>query len=320
MSGRAVITVTGPVPEEELGFCQSHEHLFIAKGRSFEENPALWMDDVSKIRQETARYRRAGGGTLVDAQPVGCGRMCQNLRGISLRSGVHILAATGFHKLRFYPPDHWLFSLSEDALTSLFLHELTHGMYDGCDGAPPGAEDTGIRASLIKTALDACGLTAEYARLFAAAAAAAVEAGRALMVHIEVGSRPMALLRFLLDRGVPPERIIFCHTDRACADPGIRRDLAAAGVFLELDTIGRFHYHSDQEEADIFLDLLDAGFQRQLLFSLDATRTRLKCFHPQAVGLDYLLNVFLPLLRSRGVSQEQLALISHHNFVSAFHA
>lgn len=72
--------------------------------------------------------------------------------------------------------------------------------------------------------------------------------------------------------------------------------------------------------ADIFLDLLDAGFQRQLLFSLDATRTRLKCFHPQAVGLDYLLNVFLPLLRSRGVSQEQLALISHHNFVSAFHA
>ena len=84
MSGRAVITVTGPVPEEELGFCQSHEHLFIAKGRSFEENPALWMDDISKIRQEAARYRRAGGGTLVDAQPVGCGRMCQNLRGISL--------------------------------------------------------------------------------------------------------------------------------------------------------------------------------------------------------------------------------------------
>lgn len=319
MPGRTVITVTGPVPEEELGFCQSHEHLFIAKGRSFEENPALWMDDISKVEQEAARYRRAGGGTLVDAQPVGCGRMCQNLRRVSLSSGVHILASTGFHKLCFYPQDHWLFSLDEDSLTRLFLHELTQGMYDGCDSAPPG-EDTGIRAGLIKTALDRCGLTAGYARLFAAAAAAAVAAERTLMVHIEAGSDPMALLRFLLDRGVPPERIIFCHTDRACTDPGVRRELAAAGIFLELDTIGRFHYHSDEAEADIFQQLLDSGFQHQLLFSLDTTRARLKCFHPDAVGLDYLLNVFLPLLRARGISQTQLELISHHNFVSAFHA
>lgn len=42
---RRIRTVTRDFSTETLGHCQCHEHLFIAKGKSYEVNPALWMND-----------------------------------------------------------------------------------------------------------------------------------------------------------------------------------------------------------------------------------------------------------------------------------
>lgn len=312
------MSVTGPVPEHAAGFCQSHEHLLISKGHSFEVSPALYMDDVEKSAEEAKRYRAAGGGTLIDAQPVGCGRMCRQLRAISQQSRINILSSTGFHKLCFYQDGHWIYSKNEDELARLFISELTEGMFDVCDMSEPSVR-TDIRAGLIKAALDSCGLTPQYQKVFSAAVSAASATGCALMVHIEQRSDPIALLKWLLDAGIKAERLIFCHTDRACLYPAIRQELASAGIYLELDTIGRPKYHSDQREAEIFRELIDAGFERQLLFSLDTTRSRMKSYTESAIGMDYLLRRFVPLLKTYGVTGEQIRLISHANCAAAFH-
>lgn len=317
MGTRSLMTVTGLVSEADIGFCQSHEHLFISKGHSFSQSPALYMDDVEKTTEEVRRYRSAGGRTIIDAQPVGCGRMCRQLRQVSEVLGINILASTGFHKMRFYQDGHWIFSWDEDALARLFISELTEGMFDVCDYGEPSRQ-TGIRAGLIKSAVDSGEFSPQYQKVFSAAVSAAVETGRTLMVHIERGSDPAALLKWLLDRGMKARRIIFCHTDRACGDPAVRRDLAAAGIYLEMDTIGRFKYHSDPREAEIFRELLDAGYERQLLFSLDVTRARMKSYTADAIGLDYLIRHFIPLLKHSGVTDEQLEHISHTNCVNAF--
>ena len=317
MNTKSLMTVTGPVLGASLGFCQSHEHLFIRKGRSFAVSPVLYMDDLEKSTQEARSYRASGGRTLVDAQPIGCGRMCRQLRQVSEATGVYILASTGFHKMCFYPEDHWIFSENEDTLTRLFICELQEGMFDLCDESEPRFQ-TDIKAGLIKAARDDGPFSVQYQKVFSAAVHAAIETGRALMVHIEPGSDPAALLRWLLDRGLPANQIIFCHTDRACEDPAIRVELASAGIYLELDTIGRPKYHSDLREAGFFKKLLDAGFERQLLFSLDTTRARMKSYTEGAVGLDYLLSHFVPLLKNCGVSERQIKLISHRNFVEAF--
>lgn len=309
---RLVQTVTGPIDPEALGFCQCHEHLLLQKGTSWEVNPALCLDDEEKSLLELRDYRAAGGRSLVDAQPVGCGRMADGLERLSIRSGVSVVASTGFHKLCFYPKGHWLFTMGEDELAGLFISELTEGMYLDCDHAPP-KKQIPVPAGMIKTALDQGELTPLYEKLFHAAARAQTATGAPFMVHIESGSDPLDLFRRLQDWGVPPSSMIFCHMDRACPDLAVHEALLAQGIYLEFDTIGRFKYHDDAREIEIFQHLIERGFEDQLLFSLDTTRARLKRYTPDGVGLTYILSVFLEKMRAAGISEAVIEKISHQN-------
>lgn len=311
----SIETVLGPIASQALGHCQCHEHLLLAMGTSYTVNPALWFDEVDRSAAEAARYGAAGGGAVVDAQPVGCGRMAEGLAEISRRTGVHIVGSTGFHKLCFYPGDHWVRTMDQERLTRLFLQELQVGMYaDGDKGAP--TKQTGHRAGVIKTALDRSPMEGRYGVLFQAAAQAALASGRPLMVHIEAGSQPLALVQQLRSMGLPPQQLIFCHTDRAC-DWETRLALAETGIWLEMDTIGRFRYHDNETERAILGELLDRGYGGQLLLSLDTTRQRLKTYTPDGVGLDYLLTTFLPSMVSAGVSEETIDQLTRSNPAAA---
>ena len=314
---REIMTVLGPISPEELGFCQCHEHLLISRGRSFEVNPVLCIDDVRKSLKELIRYKAAGGGTIVDAQPGGCSRMPAGLAHISAESGVNILASTGFHKLIFYPETHWIHTASEEMLTDFFVGELQNGMHTDIDLTflPSICPH---RAGLIKTALDTEGLTPRYRRLFSAAANAANITDKNIMIHVEQGADPSRLLDFLLSQKVIPARLIFCHMDRACPDPESHLKVLRHGCYLEFDTIGRFKYHSDEQEVQLIRSLIHAGFEKQLLYSLDTTKARLKSYDDSAIGLDYILTTFNHLLLNAGVTQEQIHLISAVNCVQAF--
>ena len=86
-----------------------------------------------------------------------------------------------------------------------------------------------------------------------------------------------------------------------------------SGAFLEFDTIGRFKYHSDEQEIELFRRHIADGFGRQLLFSLDTTRARLSAYGPTEVGLDYIHRVFLGKMRQAGITEEQIRQISAEN-------
>ncbi len=311
-----VMTVLGPVAPQALGFCQSHEHLCILDGQSARCNPALRIDDPQASRLELEDYRAAGGGAVVDAQPVGCGRDAEFLARISRESGVHVVASTGFHKLMFYPEDHWIFRWDEDALAELYRGELAEGMFAPCDGAPP-ARRTAIRAGQIKTALDAEGLTPRYEKLFRAAARAQTATGAPLMVHTEFGSDPGALADFLEGQGVDLTRVIFCHMDRTVAEPERHAALCRRGIAMEYDTVARGKYHGDGREVELVRLLLDGGLEDRLLMSLDVTRARLRRYGGE-VGLCYILETFLPLLRACGVSGAQINRIFYQNPMERF--
>ena len=47
--------------------------------------------------------------------------------------------------------------------------------------------------------------------------------------------------------------------------------------------------------------------------SLDTTRARLKSYCEDAVGLTYILEVFLPMMRQEGISESQLNKIFYEN-------
>lgn len=322
-----IMTVQGPVSPGNLGFCQCHEHLALSKGVSFQRNAALLIDDIGKSTEEANRLVAAGGSAVVDAQPGGCNRMEQALFEISKESGLHIVSSTGFHKLCFYPEDHWILQMSADELYRFYVSELTEGMYQNIDhSANPfwsgySSEETpqtGIHAGIVKMALDQENLTPRYLRLFTAGTRAAIAADVPVMVHIEAGSDPTALFAELRQLGLSPERMIFCHMDRATDDLSVHLNLLSQGIYLEYDTIGRFKYHSDLREIEIFRTMLNAGYENQLLFSLDTTSARLKAYDPSAVGLDYLLTTFVPLMKKYGITAEQIRKISHDNFIRVF--
>ena len=309
-------TVRGDIAPEELGFCQSHEHILLRKSHSYEINPILWQDDPLLSGQELVSYAGRGGKAVVDAQPVGCGRMAQELLQISETSDVHIIASTGFHKLIFYPEEHWIHTITTEDFTRLLLEELTEGMYEDGDESPVSFR-TKVRAGQIKTAVDAEGLTPRYRRIFQAAAGAGKISGAPVMIHIEKGADPLEVLAFFTENNISASQLIFCHLDRACYDPAVHETVARSGAYLEYDTIGRFKYHSDRREAEIFLHMMNSGFEKQILFSLDTTRARLGAYGGE-ISLLYIMDTFLPVLKENGITPEQIHLISTANPAAAF--
>ena len=315
MTERRIVTVTGEVSPSELGFCQCHEHILMAKGKSFEINATLCIDDPAKSEEEVLSYKAAGGEAIVEAQPVGCGRMADGLKTISEKTGVKIISSTGFHKMLFYPDNHWIMKMTAGQLENLFVTELTEGMYIDPDMELPQRQ-IAARAGQIKTAYDVEGLTDRYQVLFRGAAAAAKKTGAPMMIHIENGTDPRPLLVFLKEEGVNPKQLIFCHMDRACKDVEWHKEIASSGAYLEYDTIGRFKYHSDEREIEIMKEMIAAGYEDQLLFSLDTTRARLGAYGGD-ITLTYLIQEFIPQMKAAGIADAVIDKMAYANSAAA---
>ena len=294
----SIMTVKGEIPSGELGFCHSHEHLFIAEGQSAKINKALIIDDYNKTLEEVLLFKKMGGQSIVDAQPVGCGRMADLLYKVSEETGVNIIASTGFHKLIFYPDNHWIHNMYEEELTELFASELQVGMYINADERR--YERIISRAGIIKTAVDTEGMTKQYKKLFTAAAKASLLTGAPIMSHSETRTG-IEQVKFLSEQGIAPQSMIICHIDRSIEDFTYQLEVAKTGVYMEFDTIGRFKYHSDEDEVKLILKLIEAGFEDKILIGLDVTRERLKSYGGE-IGLDYIKESFIPLMHKYGIT------------------
>lgn len=306
-----IVTVNGVMEPDSSLFFQCHEHLLMGKGKPGEKYPELYYDELEKSLQEAQEFVNAGGKGLVEAQPGGCCRMTEELVEISRQTGLHIVASTGFHKMAFYPEGHWIFTECEETLTDIFVHELCEGMYvDGAFEKPEQCIEA--RAGQIKTAMETTEINDQYRKVFIAAAKAAKMTGAPIMMHVENGHHPMKYVELLLQEGVCPEQMIICHLDRACKDVEIHKELAKSGTYIEYDTIARWKYHSDERELEIFKEMIEAGYEDQLLFSLDTTRKRLKAYGGE-ISLNYILDTFLDMMKEAGVTQEVIDKISKVN-------
>ena len=306
---RSVQTVSGPVPLSALGHCQMHEHLFVRDTPAARGNPALRIDDREKSALEARDYFRAGGRSLVDAQPGGAGRDAAALFEISRASGIHIVTVTGYHRPMFYPPD-FLFEQEGDALAERFLMELSVGVQDGGARLP-------IRAGAVKAALGPDGPAGRDGVLLRAAARAAASGDVPLILHTEAGAGAAEAVKLCERAGLDPSRVLVCHADRQASDFRAHEEIAKTGAFLEYDTISRFRYHGDGEEARLILHMLEKGYRDRLLLSLDTTAARLLSYGGE-IGLTYLIDSFLPMLWEHGVSRSDIGAITRENPVRVF--
>ena len=169
-----VNTVLGPIPAEELGFVAVHEH--IGYGMPGCELDTKWWKSPEQRYEETVpklrEFHRYGGGTFVDVTGICNGRDVDYFKSLSAKTGVHIVACTGFvggdSALPFFA------RASVEYMTRQFIHEITVGI-----------GDTGSRAGVIKVGVSRGGrMTDLDKRIYRAAARAAVTTGVPIMTHL----------------------------------------------------------------------------------------------------------------------------------------
>jgi len=218
-----VNSVLGPLDTADLGFTLTHEHLFTASAGMQRTFPELF-GDFDKLTEQVAmslnEAKEGGVKTIVDLSTMDLGRDIRFIKGMSERTGVQIIAATGIW--RDIPRSLW--TRSPDEIASLFVREIEVGI-----------EGTGIKAGIIKVANDMGGVTKEGEIILRAAVRAAKQTGVRISTHTyapeRVGEQQVAIFE---DEGFDLNRAYIGHSNDS-TDLDYLLGLVKRGVWLGLD-------------------------------------------------------------------------------------
>ena len=297
-----VITVTGPRDAATLGVVDAHDHLLMDSPGM----PGQGFTDVERSIVEARDGQASGIGTIVDMTPIGLGRDPAGLRAITEATGMPIIAASGFHRDAHYPADSWVHGATVEQLCDRIVTDLTVGMHPR-DWLDPSLPLDRAKAGAIKGGASYHRITrSERARLEAIGAASAAT-GAAILVHTEIGTAAHEIVDLLESVGVTTDRIALAHLDRN-PDCELHAEVAARGVTLEYDTVGRTKYHPDSVVLDLIERVAAAGRLDRIVLGLDlGSRDYLRAYDG-GPGLRYLMAAFVPRLRRR-VGEEATARI-----------
>ncbi|MFO1058688.1 MAG: hypothetical protein U1E53_17175 [Dongiaceae bacterium] len=336
MSGQAV-GVLGPVPGEALGRTLMHEHLLmqavhIAKPPPSEPERSLFAEPVGlpllgRLRygrlvnadncrlasepvaiEEALLFRRAGGGTIVDATSIGIGRNPLGLARIARATGLVIVMGSAWYVAETHPPGDGLADAPEEAIAERIERDLTEGV----DG-------TGVRAGIIGEVGCSWPLAPVERKVLRASARAQRRTGAPLMIHPGRSQEaPEEILAILEAAGADLGRTILCHVERTVDRPELLARLAATGVVLEYDLFGFEHsYYAWSLPVDMPNDagrlrwlrfLIERGHLEQLTVSHDI------CFKDKLArygghGFAHILENVVPLMRAHGFSAAEIDAI-----------
>lgn len=319
MGQPTVMTVLGPVPVGKLGITLAHEHLFFRldcyysrsaddpdgtlatapvtpdllwwlRSHPFNSSVNLAQEDLEIAVWEADQYRAAGGATIIDVTTVGISPNPTGLVEVSNRTGIHIIAGTGYYLASSYA------NQATEKTTAELASEMRGALLDGMHG-------TAIRAGLIGELGVSNPPAPMELRVLAAAAQVQRELDCAINIHPTWHQEGVDVaIRAVEAAGIEPSRTMISHLDVRLLDNILAfRELAARGYWLSLDTFGREMYYphadmqfpSDAQRIRVILNLVEAGLADRLLLAQDI------CFRSDLVsygghGYAHLLRTLRP--------------------------
>ncbi len=299
-----VRTVLGDIAPDQLGLTYAHEHVLLDAPIAEDRFPHILLDDEEAAVAELAACSAAGVGAVVDALPCAIGRDPLRLASTSRRSGVHIIATTGLHTRKWYPGLSWANELDPQALADLFVADIDEGI-DRFDYRGPHVERTPHRAGVIKVGTLQEEPNDRDRRAFAAAAETHHRTGVPILTHCEEGKGGLEQLELFAEFGISPETIVLSHTDKV-GDIGYHLELAATGVYLELDQALRHPIGADNPTVRIAMRLAREGRAAQLMLATDGARRSMWTAYGGKPGLAALAVDVVTVLRNEGISAETL--------------
>ncbi|RRD96249.1 phosphotriesterase-related protein [Clostridiales bacterium COT073_COT-073] len=294
----SIIGIFGEIKANDLGKTYIHEHLSIDLSSQKNDEDANF-DNESEIIEELVLLHAKGIKTIVEVTNRGMGRNIETIERIAQKSGMQVIASTGFYKEPFLPE--YTYSLSEKELAKLLMEDLVKGM----DGTPVKAHvigEIGTSHNMV---------TPMEEKIFLSSALAHLETGKPISTHTTLGTMGLWQTRFLKSRGVNMEHVVIGHSDLS-ADMDYHLKIADYGCFIAFDTIGKISYQPDEIRIKCLKNLIAHGHIRQILMSEDLTRkSHLKV--KGGIGYSYLVDSFLPELLEAGVSEQQIETILIEN-------
>jgi phosphotriesterase-related protein len=300
-----VRTVLGDVDPEDLGFTYIHEHLIIDTPLIVDRWPHIHLYDVDEGVAEVERCAAAGVHAMVDAMPAASGRGPLRLAEISRRTGVHVIACTGFHTSKYYEGQRWTSGEPADVLARFFIADVMEGI-DRYDYMGPVVRRTEHRAGILKVAVLEDAPTPRDVRVFEAAAISHAETGVPILTHCEGGRGAMEQVELFDRLGVPLDRVVISHTDKV-PDLSYHRDLLETGVYLEYDQAIRQGEDSVDGTGRIIAAMVAEGHADRLMPSTDGARRTLWETLGGEPGLAWLATRFVEILGRLGVDDAAIA-------------
>ncbi|PSR23900.1 MAG: phosphotriesterase-related protein [Sulfobacillus acidophilus] len=324
-----VCTVTGLVPPTALGITLSHEHTFldlhcwwqmprnpdrdwlveqkvspelydVLRADPYHCRDNLCLDDMDAVTEELLLFRELQGSTVVDLSSSGIGPYPEKLRELSRRTGLYIVAGTGFYVQRAHPP--WIGQADVEEVAEYMLKELTEGF-----------NETDVRAGIIGEIGTSSPVHPDELKVLQAAAKVQRQCSVGLNVHLAIfATEGLTVLQTLESCGADLSRVVLSHLDENL-DPAYHRALADRGVFLEFDTFGsecafqedKVREPTDAERLTAFIRLVEAGYLKQLLISQDVC-TKMQWHQYGGHGYDHVLRSIVPQLRCLGLSDRDI--------------
>jgi len=238
-----IMTVTGPIAPQELGFTSMHEHVLV-HGRIFRERYEAFIPedapvrpdepislenlgylkhafilswntilntDVDLLSSELSAFKAEGGSAVVDMSVPGIRFDPMKTREVSEKSGVHIIASTGL-----YAADSW----PEKYLT-MTIEEMEEYMSREVEG---GIEGTPVKPGHVKVAVDVIDSDLEVKAL-RAGARVIKRYGLPMCVHQGMELGPEACDRIMMileEEQVDPSRVVIAHNDKLFVETNLQ--------------------------------------------------------------------------------------------------
>jgi phosphotriesterase-related protein len=295
-----VNTVLGTLDTRNLGFTLMHEHV-ISQGAVARNFPELFGPRfLDKIVQGITEAREGGVNTIVDATTFDLGRDVSFLAEIAKRTGMNIIASSGWW---MNTPD-YLGGHSPDLFADIFVREIEEGI-----------AGTGIKAGILKSAADFGGITANGEIMLRAVARAHCRTGVPIMLHSyapeHIARQQLAILK---NEGVDLRRVVVDHVNDT-RDMEYLNWILEQGCYLGMDRYPGLNL-SAHARTETLKWLIDAGWTDRLLPSHDCGLVNPLTFYPPDVqesiekgnpyGYLYLKKVVFVWLKEMGVDEAVL--------------
>ncbi len=339
-----VVTVAGPVDPGTLGITLIHEHIFIdiscyyrppsdpegkrlgtqplrlrnlgwVRQNSMSSRSNLHLDDARIAIAELRRFGGAGGGAVVDQTPVGIGRNPEGLRNIAQKTGLRIIAGSGYYIAVSHPPK--VATSTRDQLTEQIVRDTTQGI-----------DQTGVRAGIIGEIGTSWPLQPGEEKVLRGAAQAQKQTGAPMSIHPGTSREaPQRIIAILREEGVDLHRVLMSHIEaRYRGGLDDYKALADTGCNLAFDTFGREQYFAalgrqhpqDDQRIEMIAELARQGYAKQIMLSQDVCyRSDLFCYGGH--GYAHILRNIVPRLESRGVPAadiERMLVLNPNKFLA----